>query len=296
MSGSVRRSLMKIRACRPKLSLLLLLLAFVVPGAARAQMSIDEIVLSAGPLYQGGVFQSYFFYPVVFGEGIASVELTSSDGTFSSLPLIEVFPDEFICEEEVPSPPCQGFATLADIGALGTLTLDFTGDLAETDSVSFAVADYYDVGAGGAGFPAVIAPPNLATGVATTPTIQWSSPPSWVNVVEIGLEDFYLGTFLDDEVILGDPVVATTWSPTALPDGTVVYMNISFYDAIVSPTIRVTTGGRGFQFFSAYEAFNDSQFTVPEPGFGASLAAGLVLLTTLSGRTSRRFALRRVVV
>jgi len=248
-------------------------------------MSLEEISVSSGPSYRGGAFLTYFIYPYILGSDIASVRITSESGTLDEF-LFEVTEDEFVCEYESESPACEDFASLAEISALGALTLDFTGDLGEIDSVTFPLA-VYDPGAGQTGFPGVVFPTYLESGVPTNATIEWTLPPPWTDAVELGLEQLFSGTFTNEAVFFGAPVTQTTWTPSGLTNGTVYYLGISFFDLIVFPEIRTTTGGRGFEFVSGFEAFNETVFSVPEPGFGASIGASIAMFAALSRRRSR---------
>lgn len=254
-------------------------------AGASAQMTIDDLSITSGPAYRAGVLQTYFLNPFVEGSGIAAVQVTSSAGSPAPLldvALFEVEEDEFVCVEEIPSRPCEGFASLAEISALGSLTFAIGGELGELEFVTVSLADY-DPGAGQSGFPGAVAPSHLETGVSTSATIEWTTPPSWVQVIEVGLEELGTGFSGDSTTFfgmpLGAPVAATTWMPTGLSDGVAYDLELSYLEILVFPEDRTTSpSGLDFQFIGAYEAFNEIVFTVPEPGLVPSLAAGLTML------------------
>jgi hypothetical protein len=228
------------------------LLAGFPPARAAAQMQIDEVVITSGPAYYAGVFSDFFVAPVVFGTGIASVTLTSQSGTLNEV-MVEVTPGKFACDEAIPSEPCENFTSLAQISALGNLTFSFVGDLGETDTVTIPLADY-NPGAGQAGFPGVVSPAHLATGVSPTATLQWSSPPAWVQAISVVI------------------------------NGTAYDFDVSFLEIITLEDPRQSSGGRAFIYTSAFESFNNTVFFVPEPGRLAAVLSALPLVAGLARR------------
>ncbi len=273
------------RLCLLGAGLCLLLLA----GPAAGQMVISEIAVTSGPEYDGGVFKGFFVAPFAFGSGIATVRVISQSGTLNQA-LFEVTPDEFICDEGIPGDPCLNFASLADITALGDLTFDFAGDLGEVDSVTIPLADY-DPGAGQSGFPAVLSPANFQTGVATNATLQWSTPPSWVTLLAVGLEDLATGVTEDDDAFVGSPpgatVTTTTWNPAGLTNGEAYLFEISFLEPYFIDDPRETVGRLPFLFASAFESYNQSFFAVPEPSFALSAMLGSLAVAGLARRRRR---------
>jgi hypothetical protein len=221
---------------------------------------------------------------VVFGTGIDAVTLSSQSGTLNEV-LVEVTPGEFACDGVIPSEPCENFVSLAQISALGNLTFTFLGDLGETDSITIPLADY-DPGAGQTGFPDVVFPAHLQTGVSSTATLEWSTPPSWVQAIEVGLEEALTGTPTDDQLFLGMPpgvpVTTTTWAPTGMVDDTVYDFNVSFFQIIELEDPRQSSGARDFVYTSGFESFNEILFFVPEPGSLPAIAAALPLFAGLA--------------
>jgi hypothetical protein len=262
------------------------LLAGFPPARAAAQMQIDEVVITSGPAYYAGVFSDFFVAPVVFGTGIASVTLTSQSGPLNEV-MVEVTPGKFACDEAIPSEPCENFTSLAQISALGNLTFSFVGDLGETDTVTIPLADY-NPGAGQAGFPGVVSPAHLATGVSPTATLQWSSPPAWVQAISVDLEELLTGNPTDDQLFLGTPpgahVTTTTWAPSGMINGTAYDFDVSFLEIITLEDPRQSSGGRAFIYTSAFESFNNTVFFVPEPGRLAAVLSALPLVAGLARR------------
>ncbi|MAG33105.1 MAG: hypothetical protein CL908_19680 [Deltaproteobacteria bacterium] len=266
------------------------LLVGLTASAATAQLAFDEVVVTAGPARSAGAFTDYFIDPVVVGTGIYRVLLSSEFGTLSNVEMVEVTPGEFVCDDEIPSEPCENFASLAAISALGDLSFDVEGDLGELDSITIPIADY-DPGSGQAGFPDVLFPNNWQTGVSTSATLQWSAPPSWVDAIAVSLEERFTGLFGDDMVFIGappgTPVTTSSWSPAGMTNGTVYDFDLSLFELIVFEDDRTSDGGRGYVFTSGFESFNRIAFSVPEPAVSASLAAGLTMLASLA-RPRRR--------
>jgi hypothetical protein len=198
-------------------ALLALVATALLAGDASAQMQIDEIVITSGPAYAGGSFTDFFIDPVVFGSGIASVTISSQSGTLNAT-LVEVTPGEFVCDEAIPTEPCENFPSLAAISALGAITFDFLGDQGETDSETIPLADY-DPGSGQPGFPDVTFPANGQTDVASNATLTWTSPPSWVEALAVGIENLATGLTPDEDLFFGAPVTTTSWAPAGMSSG-----------------------------------------------------------------------------
>jgi len=257
--------------------------AALVASGASAQMEIDEIVITSGPSYSGGSFGDYFIDPVVFGSGIASVSISSASGTLMDVDLFEVTPGEFICDEGIPSEPCEEFASLAAISALGALTFDFVGDLSEIDSETIPLADY-DPGSGQSGFPDVTFPSQGQTGVSPSATLTWTTPPSWVEALAVGIENIATGVTPDEDLFFGMPVTTTSWAPSGMSSGNAYDFEISYFEPFEFEDPRTTDGARSYLFTSAFESLNSVVFFVPEPGFLPALAAGVLLI----GRLARR--------
>lgn len=276
-----RRDLKRGRA---RLRVLALFASWLVPALASAQMEIDEITISLGPGYSAGVFTDYFIAPVVTGANLQGVSVTVPSVPIT-IELVEVEPGEFVCVEEVPFQPCEDFASLAEIVALGDLVFGFEGSLGEVDSVTIPVGDY-DPGVEPAGFPQVVSPMNGQTGLPLTTTIEWNAPPAWVQAIAVGLEEQATGLTADEALLtgvpLGAPATATIWSPMGLVDGTAYDFEISFLQILQIEDPRVTTGGRSFLYSSAFESFNEIVFTVPEPGLPTSIAWALVVTILLA--------------
>jgi hypothetical protein len=271
------------------------LLAGLPAGRASAAMVIDEVVVTSGPAYYAGGFSDFFIAPVVVGTGIASVTLTSQSGTLNEV-MVEVTPGEFACDQAIVTEPCENFASLAQISALGNLTFTLLGDLGEMDTVTIPLADY-DPGSGQTGFPGVVSPAHLATGVSPTATVQWTSPPAWVQAIAVGLEELVTGNPTDDELFLGTPpgapVTTTTWSPSGMTNNTAYDFEVSFFEIIELEDPRQSSGGRDFLYTSAFESYNNTIFFVPEPGRLAALLSALPLVAALARR--RRCRVRRAV-
>jgi hypothetical protein len=261
--------------------------AVLLAGGASAQMQIDEIVVTSGPAYFGGSFSDYFIDPVVFGSGIASVSISSGSGALMDVELFEVTPGEFICDEGIPSEPCEEFASLAAISALGALTFDFVGDLGEMDSETIPLADY-DPGSGQPGFPDVTFPSHGHTGVSPVATLTWTSPPSWVEALSVGIEDVVTGVTPDEDLFFGAPVTTTSWAPAGMSSGNAYDFEISYFEPFEFEDPRTTDGSRAYLFPSAFESYNSVVFAVPEPGVLPAFGAGLLLIRGLGGRRGRR--------
>jgi hypothetical protein len=261
------------------------------PVASSAQMQIDEVIVTSGPARNAGAFTDYFIDPIVFGSGIDSVLLSSQSGALSNVQMVEVTPGEFACDEEIPTEPCENFTSLAQIPALGDLTFSIMGDLGENDSVTVALADY-DPGTGQTGFPDVLFPAHGQSGVSATATLQWSTPPGWVTAIAAGLEELLSGNSTDDAVFLGSPpgspVTTTSWAPTGMVDGISYDFEVSFLELFELEDPRVSSGGRGYLYSSAFESFNQIVFTVPEPAMLYAFAAGAILLLGLARRRATR--------
>jgi len=275
-------------AYRPtRIAFILLVMSTLLASTASAQMMIEEISITSGPAYSVGSFTDFFIDPNVMGFGISSVTVTSQFGGFSR-ELTEVTPGEFNCDEPLPS-PCEEIASLADISALGALTFTFVGDLPmEMDSFTVPLVDY-DPGAGQSGFPGVVFPDHLATGVAIDATLEWTTPPSWVQAVEVSIEDLATGATPDEMTFFGDPIFSpvtdTMWAPDNMVANASYLFELSFFEAIAFAEPRMTTGGQNFDYTGAFESFNESVFTVPEPGV---IALNAVALLTVLGIGRRR--------
>jgi hypothetical protein len=256
--------------------------ALLVAADSSAQMVIDDIAITSGPAYEGGVFSDYFIDPVVFGSGIASVTISSQFGGLSET-LFEVTPGEFICDQGIPSEPCENFASLGAISALGALTFDFVGDMGEMDSETIPLADY-DPGSGQTGFPAVTFPSYGEIGVSPTATLTWNPPPSWVLAASVGIENVVTGVTPDEDLFQGSPVTTTSWAPAGMTSGEAYDFEISFFDPIEFEDPRTTNGARAYLFTSAFESYNSVVFAVPEPGVVPAFAAGLLLMRGLARR------------
>jgi len=272
---------------RTRIAFIALVMSAFLTSSASAQMVIEEITITSGPGYSAGSFTDFFIDPNVMGSGIRTVTLSSQFGGFSR-ELTEVTPGEFNCDEPLPS-PCEDIDSLADISALGALTFSFVGDNPlETDSVTIPLADY-DPGTGQMGFPGVVYPDNFANDVPSDATLEWTTPPAWVQAIEVSLEDLATGLTPDEMVFFGDPIGSpvsdTTWTPNNMVDGAFYLFELSFFEAIELEDPRTTTGGRDFEFTSAFESFNESVFTVPEPGV---IALNAVALLTVLGIGRRR--------
>jgi hypothetical protein len=267
-------------------ALLALVATALLAGDASAQMQIDEIVITSGPAYAGGSFTNFFIDPVVFGSGIASVTISSQSGTLNAT-LVEVTPGEFVCDEAIPTEPCENFPSLAAISALGAITFDFLGDQGETDSETIPLADY-DPGSGQPGFPDVTFPANGQTDVASNATLTWTSPPSWVEALAVGIENLATGLTPDEDLFFGAPVTTTSWAPAGMSSGNAYDFEISFFEPLFFEDPRTTNGSRAYLYTSAFESFNSVVFFVPEPGVTISLVAGSLLLGGLARRRRAR--------
>jgi hypothetical protein len=274
---------------------MLLAMSTFLASTASAQMMIEEIAITLGPSYFGNVSNDTFFIdPNVMGSGISSVTLTSQFGGVSQ-ELTEVTPGEFNCDEPMPS-PCDDIDTLAEITALGDLTFTFVGDAMEMDSVTIPLADY-DPGAGEVGFPEVVFPGSFATDVPIDATFEWTTPPAWVDAVDVSIEDVATGDTTDEMTFFGDPIFSpvtdTMWAPEAMVANTTYLFELSYFEAIVFQDPRMTTGGRNFLYTGAFESFNELIFTVPEPGVIVLNAAALLTVLgigRLRGRGRRASA------
>jgi hypothetical protein len=241
-------------------------------------MVIEDISITSGPAYFAGDFDDFFIDPIVTGTGISSVVVSSEFGGFDQA-LFEVTPGEFGCVLS-----CEGIPSLSDITALGDLTFIFFGSLGENDHVVIPLADY-DPGSGQSGFPSVVSPVNGATGVATDATLQWTSPPLWVDAIAVSIEDLVSGDTPDEALFFGDPPLlapasVTTWAPSGMVSDAGYVFELSYFHAIQFEEPRMTDGGQPFLYTGAFESFNESFFTVPEPG---SLVLNAVALSMVFG-------------
>jgi hypothetical protein len=283
------RRTLRTRPIRPiSIETLLILIASTVifASAAHAQMAVDEITITSGPAYLAGSFTDYFIDPIVMGSGISSVTLSSQFGGVDE-ELFEVTPGEFSCYATLPS-PCEDIASLADITALGDLTFTFVGSQGENDSVTIPLADY-DPGSGQSGFPDVVYPTSGATDVPADATLEWTSPPSWVDAIAVSIEDLVSGDTADEATFFGDPigvpVTETTWAPAGMVGGASYLFELSYFEAIQFEDPRTTNGARDFLYTSAFESYNANVFMVPEPGM---LALNGAALLTVFGIVRRR--------
>jgi hypothetical protein len=245
---------------------MLLAMTTILTSATSAQMVLEEISITSGAAYSAGSFTDYFVDPYATGSGISSVTISSQFGGIN-LALLEVTPGEFTCDEIVPS-PCEDIDSLAEITALGDLTFTFVGDGGENDSVVIPLADY-DPGSGQVGFPGVVSPVNDESGVATDATLEWTSPPAWVDAIAVSIEDLNSGDTPDEDTFFGDPILSpvtvTTWAPSGMVGLTPYIFELSYFEAIQFEDPRTTIGARDFTYTGAYENYNESYFTVPEP-------------------------------
>jgi hypothetical protein len=256
----------------------LALLSASEPGA----MVIEDISITSGPAYSAGNFTDYFIDPYVTGTGISSVTISSQSGGIDQM-LFEVGPGEFSCDQGGVS-PCEGIPSLADITGLGDLVFIFLGNLGETDFVVIPLADY-DPGFGQSGFPSVVSPANGATGVAMDATLEWTAPPLWVDAIAVSIEDLALEEATDEATFFGDPPIlepasVTTWAPSGMVSGAPYLFELSYFHAIQFEEPRMTGGGQPFIYTGAFESFNESFFTVPEPG---SIILNAVALSVVFG-------------
>jgi hypothetical protein len=274
--------------------IILCLMSPFFASSAVAVMIIDGIGITSGPAYSGGVFTDFFIDPGVEGSGISSVTINTQFGGIS-LELVEDSSGEFTCDDVVSS-PCEDIGSLAEISALGDLTFVFVGTMGENDSVTIPLADY-DPGPGQPGFPGVVFPTNGATDVATDATLEWTTPPAWVDAISVRIEDIGMDETTDEVLFIGDPVGVpvgnTTWMPSGMVGDATYRFELSFFEAIQVEDPRTTTGTRDFEYTGAFESYNESFFMVPEPGVIALNAAALLTvfgigrLRTRSRRTDR---------
>jgi hypothetical protein len=254
----------------------------LLSGSGSGAMVIEDISITSGPAYSAGDLTDYFIDPIVTGIGISSVTISSQSGGFEQ-PLFEVTPGEFSCEGFGVS-PCEGIPSLADITALGDLIFIFVGILGENDHVVIPLADY-DPGSGESGFPGVVSPANGATGVATDATLEWTAPPLWVDAIAVSIEDLVSGVTADEATFFGDPPLlapasVTTWAPSGMVSDASYVFELSYFHAIQFEEPRMTDGGQLFLYTGAFESFNESFFTVPEPG---SIILNAVALSVVFG-------------
>lgn len=266
-------------------ALLAIGVAVLVAADASAQMQIDEIVITSGPAYVGGSFSDFFIDPVVFGSGIDSVTIRSQFGGLNET-LVEVTPGEFVCDEAIPGEPCENFASLAAMAALGAITFDFVGDLSEMDSETIPLADW-DPGSGQSGFPNVTFPAHGQSDVSPSATFTWMAPPSWAAVASVGIEDLSTGVTPDEDLFFGAPVTTTSWTPSGMTSGNTYEFDISFFEPFEFEDPRTTNGARAYLYTSGFESNNSVVFSVPEPAVLTAFTAGLLLIRRLARRRRR---------
>jgi hypothetical protein len=118
--------------------------------------------------------------------------------------------------------------------------------------------------------------------VATDATLEWTSPPAWVDAIAVSIEDLFSGDSPDDETFFGDPigepVSITTWAPSGMVNGASYLFELSYFEAIQFEDPRMTNGARDFLYTGAFESYNESIFTVPEPGLLILNAAALSMV------------------
>ncbi|MEM7410611.1 MAG: hypothetical protein AAF430_10295 [Myxococcota bacterium] len=262
----------------------------VMPLGSKAQLVIDDVQITSGPAYVDDVFSDYFLAPVVRGSGIASVQLTSQFGGID-VPMVETDPDQFECDEVIASEPCENFAAVGDLTALGSLTFQIVGDLGEMDTVVVPVADWDPAPGQGSDRPNV-AVPQPGASVASGSPLSWSAPPAWVQAIAVSVEESPMGDLVDEALFFGDPLGApatdTSWTPTGIEDAVAYDFPISFVQVFSLDDPRTSSGGRAYLFSSGYSSENTVSF-VPEPGFALSFACGVGLLMALASRRAPSF-------
>ena len=273
--------------CKSWIATVLLL----APIGSHAQLVIDEVLITAGPAHFDGVFSDYFLAPVVRGAGIASVQLTSQFGAID-VAMVETDPDVFECDEVIPSQPCENFATVGDLSALGSLSFQIAGDLGEADTIVVPLADWDPSPGQGTDRPIVLVPQPGAS-VAPGAPFSWNVPPAWVQAIAVSVEESPMSTLVDDTVFFGTPLGApatqTTWTPAGLVAAVAYDFLISFLEIFSFEDSRTSNGGRPYLFTSGYSSSDRITF-LPEPGVAVSSLLGLGLLRALASR--RRRALR----
>ncbi|MEM9177006.1 MAG: PEP-CTERM sorting domain-containing protein [Myxococcota bacterium] len=261
---------------RPFSPIPLVLFALLVDPAAHAQMEVDELIITSGPSVIDGVFTDYFTDPVIFGFEIAAVSVTTQSGV--TVDFVEIDDDEFGCDEAgIPGDPCEGFASLADLNALGDLTFSLLGESGEVDSIFVPAADWIP-GAGQPGVPMLTSPAPGDSSLPPGNLFQWSPPPVWVDAIVVDMVDVLLDQGIDEDLFLGN--TQTSWAPTGVNPTRLHAFELSFVDTFFVSDLRTTPGGRPYLFTSGFEAF--SRKFVPEPsgalvwlsGVGAVAAFG----------------------
>jgi hypothetical protein len=249
-------------------------------------MVIEELVITSGPAYQNGGFTDFFIDPVVSGTEIAAVQVSLTSGL--TIDFVEVDEDEFACDGVIPSEPCEGFESLAEINAIGNLTFDVIGENGESDSWVVPAADYMP-GAGHPEFPAIVTPGPAESVFIPGSAFVWSTPPSWVDAIPVDLVDVLTDTGIDEALFFGN--TTTSWTPTGAVDGNDYDFEVSFVELFFFEDPRLTDQGRGYVLSSGYQAFNRK--SVPEPTGANAWTATLGLLAFLTGRSSLRRSVRR---
>jgi len=256
-------------------------LPLLCPSPTAAQMAIEELVITSGPAYQNGVFTDFFIDPVVSGFEIAAVQVSLTSGL--TIDFVEVDEDEFACDEVIPSEPCEGFASLAEINAIGALTFSVLGESGETDSWVVPAADYMP-GSGHPEFPEIVTPGPTESEFIPGSAFVWTTAPVWVDAIAVDLVDVLTDTGVDEALFFGN--TTTSWTPTGAIGGDPYNFEVSFVELFFFEDSRTTDLGRDYPFTSGYEAFNRK--AVPEPLGAAAWAVTLCLLAVLTRRSSRR--------
>lgn len=266
--------------------------ALLAPGPALAQMVIDSVTVTSGPAYAAGSFTDFFIDPEVVGSGIASITFSTQSGL--STPLVQDVDGTWACDEVIPSGPCEDFLSLAQINALGNLTLSLVGTMAETDTIVIPDADY-DPGSGQSGFPQIVSPTPGETGVSVMPTFSWNAAPGWAGAILTRVQVSATTETVAEELMLD--ASATSWMPGTLPPMTTQDFRLSFFDVFFFEDPRSSNGARPYLFSSGFEAFNFVSFTtglapgkqVPIAGWAGAvvaLGAGLAGCVALQRRRS----------
>lgn len=254
----------------------LLLAAVGFAPAASAQLSImtiDDVIVTAGPCTLDGVDEGFFFDPVVFGSGIAGVALTTGSG--ANISLVEVEDDEFIWDDPAGD-FCRRFDSLADIDALGDLFFDFLGEAGQLDTIVVPGGDYAN-GAGQPGGPVMVTPGPGNSSLPPANTFVWATAPSWVELIQVDLVDAALDDGVD-EALFTNPAT-TSWTASGVVPGNLYFFELSFIDVYFLEDVRSSGQGRPYLFTSGFQAY-DRKF-VPEPAFPAALLAAAGVLGSI---------------
>lgn len=223
----------------------------------------------------------------VVGLDISVVRLTHPPAPFIA-PVCEPEGAVIVCRSLDPTPPAPGQASLAallDVHPAGDYGVAVDGELSATVAFDPLEPD---------GLVTVIAPPDGASGIGGTPSIDYTSACDNCTTLRLTLTDGVAIELAHEiagappaalgSIPYGDFETVAGSAPASLPDGPYAVRASAVLGA--SSAVDWAEGG-GFAFASGAERATHGTFSVPEPTAPVAAAAAVLALAVLAVGRSR---------